>query len=1274
MWVLFALVGLLPSAAHAQSGSVTLTPDDTYLNLNSTTYSASETLTTFTWPDYKPANAILMKFDLSSIPAGAVITRATLSMALVSSSSGSRYSISAHRIRSGNPIIARATGMTSDGSHAWTANACCNKKVPLAQADIDLAEDTQDIDRTPGFKTWTITTMVSRWLADPSSNMGVLLNADATQSRNRYRTFASAENGDANLRPYLTITFQGASDATSPSITLTSPAAGATVSQTASLAATATDNVGVASVQFYVDNSPVGSADATAPYAVDWSTSAVADGTHAVTASARDLAGNTKMSAAVSVTVRNGVLTLTPDDTTLNINTTNYSKSTTLNTYTWPDNKAANAILMKFDLSKIPAGSVVQSATLYMSLTEADSAAETYRIAVHKITGKNPVPSLATGSMADGTLAWTSSSCCYNSIPLAQSDISFAVDTVDVDRTPGFKSWKVTSIVQDWLANPAANFGLLLNSDAGKPRDRFRTFASMENTNQALRPYLVLTLSSSGGQPTDTTPPTISGVASSAITSSSATIAWATNEAADTQVDYGTSTSYGSVTPMNSAMTTAHSAAVSGLNPSTRYYFRVRSRDQAGNLATSTGSFTTGAAAPTGDTTAPTISITAPSNGTTVSGSVTVSANASDNVGVAGVQFRVDGSTYGTEDTSAPYSSTWNTAGVSNGTHTITAVARDAAGNVRTSGSVTVTVSNTTSGGGGSGGGTTTPPVFQSNWSSNTGTSASAVTDGGKWPDYYEFNNGSNVQLMSVVSGAGPNGLNALRVEQRGSTYAANLQVNDVVAQSRDYYVRYYMKNDDTSGAGDHIVTADLYEYANLTFMRKYGSSSGWTFVTSLYGCGFTYPIGHWGPGPKLANGQWYRFEYFVDFIDNTHVRVHPRVYNSSGTLLYSDADFRQEDFGGASWNGRSDWTLASYYAAGHSFCVQPSYVNEFSVGNNGQQGAADTRQAWYFAGVEIRTDGWPGAVGSSGGSTGGSTDGSSGGSSGGSTGGSTGTSLSSRYPGDVNIESDPSVVLVEKFEQSSVSTMLSNWDDVMNGNRMVFSTDKPTGSPGTKSLDIPWIGGVTTGGHLFKELPTPIDDVLYVRYYIKYPAAGTYQHDGVWLGGYNPSLSYPNPMAGVRPNGNDRFSASAEQSDDGRRFDHYNYFSNMRLSGDGSYWGNTLLNNPSVTVAAGQWVCVEQMVKLNTPGSMNGEHAIWLNGTKVSHLGQGFPNGRWSGGNFIQDPSGSPFEGIRWRTDSNLKFTYIWLQNYSPNNNSGQGSMKFDHLVVAKTYIGCLQ
>lgn len=95
------------------------------------------------------------------------------------------------------------------------------------------------------------------------------------------------------------------------------------------------------------------------------------------------------------------------------------------------------------------------------------------------------------------------------------------------------------------------------------------------------------------------------------------------------------------------------------------------------------------------DFAAPTVSMTGPSNGATVSGnSVAVMANATDNVGVVGVQFKLDGSNLGTEDTSTPYGVTWDSTLSSNSVHVLTAVARDAAGNSATSAAISVTVDN----------------------------------------------------------------------------------------------------------------------------------------------------------------------------------------------------------------------------------------------------------------------------------------------------------------------------------------------------------------------------------------------------------------------------------------------------------------------------------------------------------------------------------------------------------------------------------------------------
>jgi Bacterial Ig domain/Repeat of unknown function (DUF5648) len=100
----------------------------------------------------------------------------------------------------------------------------------------------------------------------------------------------------------------------------------------------------------------------------------------------------------------------------------------------------------------------------------------------------------------------------------------------------------------------------------------------------------------------------------------------------------------------------------------------------------------TGAPPPPPDTTAPTVGIASPTAGT-VSGTVTVSANASDNVGVTRVDFYVNGSLAGS-DSATPYQYSWNTTSVANGTATLRAIAYDAAGNAGQSSLVSVTVAN----------------------------------------------------------------------------------------------------------------------------------------------------------------------------------------------------------------------------------------------------------------------------------------------------------------------------------------------------------------------------------------------------------------------------------------------------------------------------------------------------------------------------------------------------------------------------------------------------
>ncbi len=112
------------------------------------------------------------------------------------------------------------------------------------------------------------------------------------------------------------------------------------------------------------------------------------------------------------------------------------------------------------------------------------------------------------------------------------------------------------------------------------------------------------------------------------------------------------------------------------------------------------------------DTTAPTVSVTAPTSLETVGGSsVSLSATASDDVSVSGVKFYIDSILQGSEDTSSPYSISWNSTATSSDSHTIFAVARDSSNNYATSSSISFTVDNT-------------EPVISSIASSTTSTTA----------------------------------------------------------------------------------------------------------------------------------------------------------------------------------------------------------------------------------------------------------------------------------------------------------------------------------------------------------------------------------------------------------------------------------------------------------------------------------------------------------------------------------------------------------------------
>ena len=202
---------------------------------------------------------------------------------------------------------------------------------------------------------------------------------------------------------------------------------------------------------------------------------------------------------------------------------------------------------------------------------------------------------------------------------------------------------------------------------------RFRYFPGIDAfvvVNDANQNAYVLKLSSAPG-------PAIKNVASESGLAT-ATIRWDTDAPATSQIEYGTTDDLGVFSIFDASLVSNHSQTLTGLKPGTSYSYRLHSTNGDGiESVESIFFFTTQL-----DTTPPEISLISPASGQ-VSGVTVLAANATDEFGVAGVQFYVDGAPVGAEQLGPGpiYSFSWNSAAVKNGPHTVTAQARDTAGN-----------------------------------------------------------------------------------------------------------------------------------------------------------------------------------------------------------------------------------------------------------------------------------------------------------------------------------------------------------------------------------------------------------------------------------------------------------------------------------------------------------------------------------------------------------------------------------------------------------------
>jgi hypothetical protein len=486
-------------------------------------------------------------------------------------------------------------------------------------------------------------------------------------------------------------------DTTPPSVSLMSPANGATVSATLAVSASASDNVGVAGVQFKLDGANLGAEDTAAPYSVSWNTTGAANGSHTLTAVARDAAGNRTTSAAVTVTVSNGP---PPDTTPPSVSITSPANGATVSATVAvsagaSDNVGVAGVQFKLDGANLGAEDAAASYSVSWNTTGAANGSHTLTAVARDAVGNqttsatvtvtvsngpppdNTPPSVSLASPANGaTLQGTVTVTASASDNVGVVGVQFFGDGVSLgaeDTTAPY------SITVDTTAS--SNGSHILTAVA-------RDAAGNRTTSAAV------TVTVSNGPPPDTTPPSVSVTSPANGATVSATVAVSAGASDNVGVagvqfklDGANLGSEDTSAPYSVSWDTTGAASGS-------HTLTVVARDAAGNVASSTAVTVTVSNGPPPDTTPPSVNISAPGNGATVHGTVTLTAGASDNVGVVGVQFFGDGMALGGEVTTPPYSISVDSTASSDGSHTLTAVARDGAGNRTTSAPITVTVSN----------------------------------------------------------------------------------------------------------------------------------------------------------------------------------------------------------------------------------------------------------------------------------------------------------------------------------------------------------------------------------------------------------------------------------------------------------------------------------------------------------------------------------------------------------------------------------------------------
>ena len=453
-------------------------------------------------------------------------------------------------------------------------------------------------------------------------------------------------------------------DVTPPTVRITAPSDGATVSGVVTISVQASDDSGLARVALLVDDTYV----AAGGTSFTWDSRQVTNGTHTITASAADNAGN-EGRASIQVYVNNAATGDTQPPVVSILEPANGATVTG-----WPyfraratDNSVVSSIELRIDgavvISRTGNGTAALDLTTQWASATVMNGAHSFSATATDTAGNQATASITlqvNNSGASGAVPWVN-----GALPNGASGASSGGD-----------GWNWVTANPPSFAAPRAHqsniaSGLHEHYFAGAT-DQLQIFAG-----DVLYAYVYL----------DPANPPQEAMLSWNDGHWEHRAYWGAN-----LIPYGTGNTngrraMGALPAAGQWVRLEVAAALVGLEGSrlqgmsfTLYGGRA-TWDTAGKLAS------------TGDVAAPTVALTAPANGAIVDGSVTLAATAADNVGVSVVEFRVDGVAVG-QAASSSYSFSWNTTSVPNGSHVLTAVARDAAGNSTTSAAVTVTVSN----------------------------------------------------------------------------------------------------------------------------------------------------------------------------------------------------------------------------------------------------------------------------------------------------------------------------------------------------------------------------------------------------------------------------------------------------------------------------------------------------------------------------------------------------------------------------------------------------